>query len=258
MGIVGIIAWNTFREAVRDRVLYNLVFFALAMIAAAVLVGQISIGIERIVIINLGLSSISLFGLVMAIFIGVGLVFREMERKTLYALLSKPVRRWEFIVGKFAGLELTLLVNTAFMALGLALALFYVARTFQLSDASILVAILFILLQLSLVVGISLMFSCFATPVVSMVATLGLYIVGTFSQDIRAFGELSKSAVLEKATAVLYYLLPNFSAFNIISAVAHAKPIPPALVAYNVLYAVLYTSVVLAAAVAILSNRNLK
>src|SRR5437867_2825244 len=114
MNMVGIIALNTFREAVRDRVLYNLVFFALVMMGAAILVGQISIGIERLIIINLGLTAISLFGVIMAIFIGVGLVYKEMERRTLYALLTKPIHRWQFIVGKYAGLILTMAVNTAF------------------------------------------------------------------------------------------------------------------------------------------------
>ena len=100
----GIVAVNTFREAVRDRVLYNLIVFALMMIGASILVGEISIGISRLVIINLGLSAISIFGLVMAVFIGVGLVYKEMEKRTLYSLLAKPVRRWEFLVGKFGGL----------------------------------------------------------------------------------------------------------------------------------------------------------
>src|SRR5580698_2801280 len=113
------VAVNTFREAVRDRVLYNLIFFALLMMGAAILVGQISIGIERLVIVNLGLSAISIFGLVMSIFIGVGLVYKEMEKRTLYSLLAKPIHRWQFIVGKYAGLLLTLAVNTAFMTLGL-------------------------------------------------------------------------------------------------------------------------------------------
>src|ERR1017187_8270504 len=118
------VAINTFREAVRDRVLYNLIFFALMMIGAAIIVGQISIGIERLVIINLGLSAISIFGLVMAVFIGVGLVSKEIEKRTLYSLLAKPIRRWEFLVGKYAGLLLTLVVNTLMMTLGLAAALF--------------------------------------------------------------------------------------------------------------------------------------
>ena len=98
------IASNTFREAVRDRVLYNLIVFALLMSAAAVVVGQISIDIERLVVINLGLTAVSLFGMVIAIFIGIGLVSKEIEKRTLYTVLSRPVRRWEFIVGKFFGL----------------------------------------------------------------------------------------------------------------------------------------------------------
>ncbi len=112
------IASNTFREAVRDRVLYNLIAFALLMSGAAILVGQISIGIERLVVINLGLTAVSLFGIVIAIFIGIGLVSKEIDKKTLYTVLSRPVRRWEFIVGKFFGLAGTLVVNAFFMALG--------------------------------------------------------------------------------------------------------------------------------------------
>ena len=162
----GPVAINTFREAVRDRVLYNLIFFALVMIGAAILVGQISIGIERLVIVNLGLSAISLFGLVMAIFIGVGLVSKEIEKRTLYSLLAKPIRRWEFLVGKYAGLLLTLTVNTAFMTLGLAGALFYVGRPLvqqDVSDVSIAIAIYFILLGLALVTALAIFF-CASRP----------------------------------------------------------------------------------------------
>src|SRR6266436_5764785 len=103
---VGVVAFNTFREAVRDRVLYNLVFFALLMMIAAIAVGQISIGIEQTVIVTLGLSAISVIGLLISVFIGVALVSKEMDKRTLYALLAKPVRRWEFLLGKFAGLAL--------------------------------------------------------------------------------------------------------------------------------------------------------
>src|SRR5438552_4896026 len=122
------IATNTFREAVRDRVLYNLIAFALLMTGAAVLVGQISIDIEKLVVINLGLTAVSLFGIVIAIFIGIGLVSKEIEKRTLYTVLSRPVRRWEFIAGKFFGLQGTLIVNTACMAVGVFLALAYVSH----------------------------------------------------------------------------------------------------------------------------------
>src|SRR3989441_5968117 len=104
----GIVAWNTFREAVRDRVLYNLVFFALLMMATAVLVGQISIGIDSIVIVSLGLSAVSVIGLLMAGFIGVGLVYKKKGKRTTYALLAKPIPRWEVPLWEIAGFLLTL------------------------------------------------------------------------------------------------------------------------------------------------------
>src|SRR6201987_2705566 len=125
------IASNTFREAVRDRVLYNLIAFALLLSWAAILVGQISISIEKLVVINLGLTSVSLFGVVIAIFIGIGLVSKEIEKRTFYTVLSRPVRRWEFIVGKFLGLAGTLVVNAFFMAVGVFAGLLYVAHPFH-------------------------------------------------------------------------------------------------------------------------------
>src|SRR5258708_969847 len=135
---IAYIASNTFREAVRDRVLYNLIAFALLLSGAAILVGQISIEIEKLVVINLGLTAVSLFGVVIAIFIGIGLVSKEIEKRTLYTVLSRPVRRWHFIVGKFFGLAGTLVVNTFFMAIGVFAALLYVSRHFQPTDVSIL------------------------------------------------------------------------------------------------------------------------
>jgi ABC-type transport system involved in multi-copper enzyme maturation permease subunit len=253
-----VVAINTFREAVRDRVLYNLIFFALMMIGAAIFVGQISIGIERLVIINLGLSAISIFGLVMAVFIGVGLVYKEMEKRTLYSLLSKPIHRWEFLVGKYAGLLLTLAVNTSLMTLGLAAALYYVGRPFLHSDASVLVAVYFILLELALVTAIALFFSCFSSPMLSTLFTIGIYVTGVFAPDIRSFGDLTSSATLKAATRALYYLVPNFHNFNAISAAGHGESIPFSLVWHNTLYALLYVTVVMLASSAVFSRRNLK
>lgn len=228
------------------------------MIGAAILVGQISIGIDRLVIVNLGLSAISLFGLVMAVFIGVGLVHKEMERRTLYTVLSKPVRRWEFLVGKYAGLLLTLMVNTGLMAIGLAAALFYVGHPFVRSDGNILTAIYFILLELALVTAITLFFSCFTTPMLSTLYTLGIYITGVFASDIRGFGELTRSPAVKAATRIIYYLVPNFHNFNAIGLAAHGDAIPFSLVAQNTAYAFFYIAIVLLAASAVFSGRNLK
>jgi ABC-type transport system involved in multi-copper enzyme maturation permease subunit len=257
-GQPGVVAINTFREAVRDRVLYNLIFFALMMIGAAIIVGGISIGIERLVIINLGLSAISIFGLIMAVFIGVGLVYKEMEKRTLYTLLAKPIRRGEFLVGKYGGLLLTLAVNTSLMTLGLAAALFYVGRPFVRSDASILIAVYFIMLELALVTALALFFSCFSSPLLSTLFTLGIYVTGVFAKDIRDFGDLTRNPVLQVATRILYYLVPNFHNFNAIAAASHGETIPFTLLLHNTLYALLYVTLVLLAASAVFSRRNLK
>jgi len=244
------VAVNTFREAVRDRVLYNLIFFALLMIGAAILVGKISIGIDRLVIVNLGLSAISLIGLVMAVFIGVGLVSKEMEKRTLYTLLARPIRRWEFL--------LTLVVNTCFMTLGLAAALLWVGRPFVQTDWLILVAVYFILLELAIVTALALFFSCFTTPMFSTLFTLGIYLTGCFAEGIREFGDLSQSTGLKLFARVIYYLVPNFHNFNVIAAAAHGVKIPAALIAQNTLYAALYVALLLIASSAIFSGRNLK
>ena len=254
----GVVALNTFREAVRDRVLYNLVFFALLMIAASVAVGQISIGIEQTVIVSLGLSAISVIGLLISVFLGVALVSKEMDKRTLYALLAKPVRRWEFLLGKFGGLVLTLTVNTAAMALGLLLVMLYVKHGLGGSDTVMLVAVYFILLKLALVVALALLFSCFTTPLLAILFTVGLYIVGLYVQELRNLPVQVMSPAMSAFTKWLSYLLPNFENFNVMAMAAHGRAVPGALVLQNTLYTVVYCTIVLTAAAAVFSRRNLK
>jgi ABC-type transport system involved in multi-copper enzyme maturation permease subunit len=241
---------------VRERVLYNLIVFAFLMIAAAILLGSISVGVEEIILVNLGLAAISVFGLLMAIFIGIGLVSKEIERRTIYNILSKPVSRAEFILGKYAGLLLTLLVNTAIMTAGFYLALAFEKKGLTLGDLSLLVAVYFILLQLAIVVGVAIFFSCISTPILSAVFTFSLFVIGNLSSDIRWFGQQSQSLWLEKATSALYYLLPNFSNFNVISQVAHGARIPGLLVAANTCYAFLYIAVLVSGSVLIFEERE--
>lgn len=255
---VGVVALNTFREAVRDRVLYNLLFFALVMMAASIIAGQISIGIEETVIATLGLSAISLIGLLIAIFIGVGLVSKEMDKRTLYALLAKPVRRWEFLLGKFGGLILTLAANTAAMGVGLFLALVYVKPTLEHGDATVFVAVYFIWLKLALVVALALLFSCFTTPLLAILFTAGIYIVGLYVQELRNMPVQAMSPGMTMFTKWLSYLLPNFENFNIMAQAAHSRPVPGTFILQNTLYAAVYCAIVLTAAVMVFSRRNLK
>jgi ABC-type transport system involved in multi-copper enzyme maturation permease subunit len=255
---IATIARHTFKESVREKVLYNLVIFALLLIAAAILFGSISVGVEEIIIVNLGLTSITVFGLLMAIFIGIGLVSKEIEKRTVFTLLSKPVRRAEFIIGKFCGLVLTLLINTAVMTAGFYLALLYQKRTLTGHDLIALDAVYCILLQLALVVAVALLFSCVSTPVLSAVFTFCLYIIGNFLADIRWFGRETGSYAIEQVTAALYYLLPNFGDFNVIARVAHGQPLPAFLLLGNSMYALLYIAVLLSAAILIFEEREFR
>ncbi len=251
------IAANTFREAVRDRVLYNLVAFALLMSGAAILVGQISIGIERLVVVNLGLSAVSLFGVVIAIFIGIGLVSKEIEKRTLYTVLSRSVQRWEFIVGKFFGLAGTLVVNTVCMAIGVFAALLYVSHHFQASDGWILVALYFVVLQFLIVTAIALLFSSFSSPLLSAVFAFSLFVIGSFAEDLRGFASMAHGASKWLATGMAY-LVPNFSSFNVIGSVAHEQPVALNLIVANTAYAILYAATALCGAVLIFTRRDLK
>ena len=258
MNRVAVVALNTFREAVRDRVLYNLVFFALMMIAAAVLVGQISVGIEQEVIVTLGLSAISVIGLLIAVFIGVALVSKEMDKRTLYALLAKPVHRWQFLLGKFFGLLLTLFVNLIAMSVGLFAAMWFLKQSLVRSDLVILIAVYFILLKLAVVVALALLFSCYTTPLLSILFTAGLYVSGLFVKEMRTIHNEMTSRALQVFLRWLSYILPNFQNFDVMGAAAHGRSIPGSLVLENTAYAALYCAIVLVLASAVFSRKNLK
>jgi len=251
------ITLNTFREAVRDRVLYNLVLFVLLLVATAPLFGQISIDIERLVLVNVGLSSISLFGVIIAIFIGIGLVSKEIEKRTLYTILCRPVRRWEFIVGKYCGLVMTLVVNATLMTVGFYVALLVTAHHLTASDARLLVAVYFAILEFLVMTAITLLFSSFSSPIFSALFAFALFVIGTFADDLRNFAAVSQGVTGIFATAAAY-MVPNFASLNVISQVAHDQPIPGNLVLFNTFYALLYSAAVTAGAVLVFERRNLK
>jgi ABC-type transport system involved in multi-copper enzyme maturation permease subunit len=254
---IGSIGFNTFREAVRDRVLYNLIVFVLLLVASAPLFGQISIGLEKLILINVGLSAISLFGVIIAILIGIGLVYKEIEKKTLYTILSRPVRRWEFIVGKYLGLVLTLVVNGILMSAGFFLALAIFGHGLGKADAALLIAVYFILLQFLIVTAITLLFSSFSTPIFSAVFAFAFFVIGTMADDLRSFAAAAKGITKWLLTAAAY-LVPNLSSLNVISRVAHERPVGGSVVLYNTMYVLLYSVAAVAAATFIFERRDLK
>jgi len=251
------VAANTFREAVRDRVLYNLVFFVLLLVASAPLLGQISIGVQRVLLINLSLSAISIFGTIISIFLGISLVSKEIERRTLYPVLARPAGRGEFIVGKYVGLAGTLLVNTSAMTLGFYAALLLMMGGLGRADGNILIAVYFILLQFLVLIGLALLFSSFSSPLLSALFALSMFVAGWFTADLRGFAE-SNHGLQGWLAFASSYLIPNLASLNVITRVAHDQPIPAALVGYNTVYALSYAAATLSGAALIFSRRNLK
>lgn len=257
-GRVRAIVLNTFRESVRDRVLYNLILFVLILVGASVFISELSIDQESNFITNLGLSSMLIFGAVIAVFIGVGLVYKEIDKRTIYNLLSKPVHRHEFIIGKYMGLCLTLLVNSAVMVVGIELALLYVNEEFVNLQLSILPAAYLIYLELTLLVAVALMFSSFTTPMLSALFSFGIYVAGHFSADLKLAADLTDSSMVRAILNALYYILPNLSNFSYITESAHGKVVPLKMAISSTIYAVVYTGVLLSASTMIFQKRNFK
>jgi len=258
------IARNTFRENIRDKILYNLVLFAVVMILSSFALGQLTLGHEDKVILDLGLTSISVFGTLIAVFIGTSLVYKELEKRTVYALLAKPIRRHEFILGKYLGLLLTLLVNVLIMAAGMVLTLIFHGGVDLQKCLRLIPAIYMIFLSLALITSIALVFSTFSTPALSALFAFFLWGIGHFNRDLLAFANLSKARAMRWGCEILYYALPNISNFeavgssNIIQSSAYYRPIDPAAVAWISLYGLLYSSILIAIAMLVFSRRDFK
>jgi ABC-type transport system involved in multi-copper enzyme maturation permease subunit len=268
MSVIFPVALNVFRESVRDKVLYNLVFFAVLLIGASYLLSQLTAGQDVKIIKDLGLAASSLFGLFIAVFIGIGLVWKEVERRSIYSLLSKPLRRRDFVLGKYLGLVFTLLVNLTIMAAALYLVLAYYRWTSPESlsrawetpavDPALLKAFVLIFVELMLITAIALFFSTFSSPLLSAALTFGLFIIGHFNADLRHFESVVASPAVAWVARALYYLLPNLAPFDIKSQVVHGQPVPAGYLLLTSAYGLVYIAALLVAAAAVFSRRDFK
>ena len=250
------IAKNTFREAVRDRVLYNLVLFVLLIVICAILLGDLTDGQEARTIINIGLNAMLLFGTFIAIFVGVGLVSKEIEKRTVFGIFSKPVRRWEFIVGKYLGLCLTLLVNVAVMGIGVSLALLYVGS----SDRAISIwgGVYLIFVELTITTAVAIVFSSFSSPALSALLTFFVFVIGHLSASLRDLGQTLQSKSAIYFLEAVYRLMPNLANFSFRTESANGMLPNASMLLGATLYAILYSAIVLIVAIAIFSRRNFK
>ena len=268
MRAISWIAVNVFKESVRDRVPYNLAIFAVLMIASSFLIGQLTAGQDVKIIKDLGLAAIAVFGLFIAIFIGIGLVSKEVERRSIYALLAKPISRPQFIAGKYAGLVLTLAVNVAVMTVALYAVLgclTYIQTPAARAawdapgvDPRLLEAIGLIFVELMIVTAIALFFSTFSTPLLAAALTFGTFIVGHFNTDLRNFDKIVDSRPAVWLARGVYHAVPDFSAFDIKTEVVHGLPVAAGYIASTIAYGFAYIAALVVVSVLIFARRDFK
>ena len=265
---IRLVAWHVFKESVRDRVLYTIVGFALLLAGASVLIGQITAGQDLKIIKDLGLAAIEGAGLLIAGFTGIGLISREISGRTIHSLLAKPLQRWEFIVGKYLGLLLTVLVTVALMTAAFYVMLAFMAWTApegvrrsweaRAADPELLLALALILGELALVTAIALCFSTFSSSaLLSLAFTCGLWATGLESEQLRHFSDLTDSTMAPVVSAI-GWILPAFSVFDVKTDVVHGHLIPATLVLWRLLYALVYSMATVGLSVVLFSRREFR
>src|SRR5688500_11523259 len=241
MKVILTIARNTFKEVLRDKVFYNLFVFALLMIGSALLLGTLTIGEQSKIIKDIGLASIDLFGVLIAIFVGVGLISKEIDKRTIYTIIAKPVHRYQFLLGRFAGLVFMMWVNTAVMLVAFCVILVVGGTS---PDSGLMKAVGLMTVAQLIVLSAAMLFSTFTTPTLSGIFTLALYVIGELTPDLKTLSE-KLSGVSRGLLSGSYYLLPNLALFNVKGEAVHGVTITAGYMLTAIGYGVSYAAVVL-------------
>ncbi|MCC6640757.1 MAG: ABC transporter permease [Deltaproteobacteria bacterium] len=252
---IAVISANTVREAVRSRVLYTLLFFAVLLIGTGVLLSTLTYVERERILQSVGLAAIRLFGAAIAIFVGIGLIHREVERRTIYTILSKPISRCEFLLGKYLGLVATIWIQLVIMGLAF-VAVSWLAGaplTHQIGLALGLAAV-----ELAVIVAFATLFSAFTTPMLAALFTTGLYVLGHLSRDLRDLGARSDDGGVRLVATALYRVLPDLESFNLTTQALHALPVSGHEVGLALLYGAGYCGALLALAVVVFDRRDFK
>jgi ABC-type transport system involved in multi-copper enzyme maturation permease subunit len=249
------LAANTFREAIRNKLLYTLLGFSFVMIGSGVILATLSYVEVDEILQDMGMGAIRFFSAGIAIFVGIGLVHNEVDRRTIFTILSKPVSRAEFLVGKWAGLTFTVWLQLVLMTVAF-------AGVSMLAGAPLVgdhfVAFALIGLELMVLVAIATLFSAFTTPMLAAFFTVGLWMIGHLTRDLQALGIQSGEEGVSSLTTFLFLVMPDFEVFNKTLEAVHGLPIPGNEIGLATLYAIGYTVSTLILAVMIFSRRDFK
>ena len=250
---IGVIALNTFRENLRDKILYNLLLFAGLLIAASMLLGSLSISEQEKIVTDMGLAAINLIGVIIAVFVGIGLVSKEIERRTIYTIVARPISRVQFVLGKYLGLVVTLSVNLSIMLLVFLLTIWWSGASVHIS---LLQAVELIFVELLVVTALALFFSTFSSAMVSASMTLGLYVIGHLTPDVKGIAEKSQNELVTMLLTGIYYLCPNLEMLNIKGQASAGVSVSLAYQSMATIYGLFYASLLLAVACVIFQRRD--
>jgi Cu-processing system permease protein len=253
MQLLMVVAGNTFRETIRDKILYNLVLFAVLLIGTSTLLGTLTIGEQARIVNDLGLAAINLVAVIIAIFVGIGLVTKEIERRTVYTILARPITRVQFVLGKYMGLGLIVIVNIAIMFV---MFLGTILLTGNVIHGSLFQAVELILVETLLVMAMALFFSTFSSSTLSATMTLGLFVIGHLTSDLKGIAEKSQSQFTEAALTALYYICPNLEMLNIKGQAASGLLVAAGYQATATVYGLLYAGLLLTGACFIFQRRD--
>ncbi len=254
LGRVFTIMANVFREVIRDRILYLVGLYALLMAMAVRLLPEVAAATETKILLDLGLAAMQVIGLVITVFLGTGLVNKEIEKRTVLVMIAKPISRLEFIVGKHLGLSAVLAVLVAVMTV-VFLAIAVLAKAaFVLPN--ILVSSFFLWLQLSLLTAVAIAFSVFTSSLLATLLTFGVFLMGSFSANLVALGVQSKNPAIEAFTRNLYLVLPDLARLDLKNQAVYGKLPATDMLLGNAGYGLLYMVVLLMIASLIFSSRD--
>lgn len=267
MNRIIVISYNTFIEAIRDRVLYSLIIFSVFIIFGSIIIASISAEQSNKIIKDMGLTTISFITILISVFLGMNVVYKEIEKKTVYNIFSKPVRRFEFILGKYFGMSFTLLVILVAMSFILLIVVYYndsrnqgfiefhYGGSYYLEFFS---AIYFNYLELLVVIALSLVFSSFTTPVMTVMCVLLIFIIGRFSSDIKLFSEHIKDPLVGYLTEIIYRIIPHLDSFDLRAEAVYGGQINTSLIINTSLYAIIYCAAILILSIIIFEKKEFK
>ncbi|NIQ13750.1 MAG: ABC transporter permease subunit [Candidatus Dadabacteria bacterium] len=267
MNIIKSVAKNTFIEAIRDRVLLSLLLFVLLLILSSFFLGELSAEQHNKIMKDIGLSAISVIGIVITIFLGMGLVYKEIEKKTIYNIFSKPINRYEFIIGKYIGLAFTIFVVTVLMSFILFVFLylstlgneefvrFYYGGLYHLEFIK---AVYFQYLEFLVIIGLVLLFSSFTSPILTVLFTFFSVLIGRISSDLRLLTEDVGNSAVGVVTEVIYRIIPNLEKFDVRAEVVYGGEISSSLFMLTTIYAIIYSSVLVIASIIVFQKKQFK